>query len=150
MKRAKTGDYVTILTVGEKVKAFVPDPLPPTPPLDLSSPAMRSLLDQALLELGRLERAEHEALGRFVAERRWAGVAGVPWKPAGVPDEAAQALANGLRAGGWSGENLIEAPNPAMAAAWLRERLRPGDALLLKASRGVRIEKVLEELKKES
>ncbi len=104
-----------------------------------------------MLELGRLERAEHETLGRFVAEGRWAGVAVVPWKPAdGAPDAAARAIAGGLRAGRWPVENLCAAEGPAEAAAWLRERLRPGDALLLKASRGVRIEKVLEELKKES
>jgi len=42
------------------------------------------------------------------------------------------------------------ATDPTAAAAWLRERMSPGDALLLKASRGVRIEEVLKELKKES
>ena len=74
----------------------------------------------------------------------------IPWKPAGEPDEAAAALADGLRAGGLAAENVCGADGPAGAAAWLRERLRPGDALLLKASRGVRIERVLEELQKET
>ena len=59
-------------------------------------------------------------------------------------------LLAGLRAGGWPAEQLCAANGPAEAAAWLRARLRPGDALLLKASRGVAIEKVLEELRKES
>lgn len=103
-----------------------------------------------MLELGDFGRAEHEALGRFVAEGRWAGVAVVPWNPAGVPDAAAQALVSGWRAAGGSAEDLCAASDPAEAAAWLRKQLRPGDALLLKASRGVRIEKVLEELRKES
>jgi UDP-N-acetylmuramoyl-tripeptide--D-alanyl-D-alanine ligase len=102
-----------------------------------------------MLELGDCGRAEHEALGRFVAGGGWAGVAIVPWKPAGTRDAAAQALAAGLRTGGWTEECLCEAACPVDAAAWLRARLRPGDALLLKASRGVRIERVLEELKKE-
>ena len=60
------------------------------------------------------------------------------------------ALAEGLRAGGWPEENLCVAGGAAQAAIWLHERLRPGDALLLKASRGVHIENVMEELKKES
>lgn len=103
-----------------------------------------------MLELGRSEQAEHEALGREVAAGGWAGVAVVPWKRgAGAEDAGAQALLAGLRAGGWSAENLCAAGGPAEAAAWLRARLRPGDALLLKASRGVAIEKVLEELRKE-
>jgi UDP-N-acetylmuramoyl-tripeptide--D-alanyl-D-alanine ligase len=103
-----------------------------------------------MLELGRLERAEHETLGRFVAEGRWAGVAVVPWKSvADAPDAAAQALVSGLRSAGFPAENLCAAAGHAEAASWLRERMRPGDALLLKASRGVRIEKVLEEFTKE-
>ena len=103
-----------------------------------------------MLELGRLEREEHESLGRFVAGGRWAGVAVVPWKSVPEkPDAAAAALAAGLRAGNFPAENACAAAGPAEAAAWLRERLRPGDALLLKASRGVRIERVLEELGKE-
>lgn len=103
-----------------------------------------------MLEMGRTERAEHEALGRFAAAGGWAGVAAVPWKPAGEPDAAAQALRDGWRAAGGAEEKWCAAAGHAEAAAWLRERLRPGDALLLKASRGVRIEKVLEELKKEN
>ncbi len=103
-----------------------------------------------MLELGRAERAEHEALGRVVAAGGWGGVAVVPWKGiGGAPDAAAEALAEGLRAGGWPEEKRCAAGGAAEAAGWLRERLRPGDALLLKASRGVRIEQVLEELKKE-
>ena len=35
------------------------------------------------------------------------------------------------------------------AAAWLRLRLQSNDALLLKASRGIQLEKVVTELKKE-
>ena len=118
---------------------------------DWPVPGRRFLALGPMLELGRLEREAHEALGRFAAAGAWAGVALVPWKLlAGTPDPAAQALAAGLRAGGWPEENLCAAADAAGAAAWLRERLRPGDALLLKASRGVRIENVLENLKKES
>ncbi|MGB4574254.1 MAG: hypothetical protein WBI79_04585, partial [Kiritimatiellia bacterium] len=43
-------------------------------------------------------------------------------------------------------ERCTVASSHAQAAAWLRARLRPGDALLLKASRSIQIEKVLTEL----
>jgi Fic family protein len=54
MKRELQGRYVIISTVGEKVRAFVPAPLPPRPPIDWS-PELRGKFDQALLELGRLD-----------------------------------------------------------------------------------------------
>ena len=54
MKRELQGNYVTISTVGEKARAFVPAPLPPRPPIDWT-PELRSKFDQALLALGRLD-----------------------------------------------------------------------------------------------
>jgi Fic family protein len=54
LKRSKTGTYETTSAGGEKVKAFVPAPLPPAPPLDLQGEA-RAGLDAALLALGRLD-----------------------------------------------------------------------------------------------
>jgi len=54
VKRAKTGQYITISTVGEQVKAFIPNALPPCPPLEIS-PELQDLLDKALLALGRLD-----------------------------------------------------------------------------------------------
>ncbi len=53
MKRKLQGKYVTITTVGEKARAFVPAPLPPRPAIDWT-PELRSKFDQALLSLGRL------------------------------------------------------------------------------------------------
>ena len=54
MKRKIQGHYEAVSTVGEKVKAFVPAPLPPTPPI-LWTPALREKYEQALLALGRLD-----------------------------------------------------------------------------------------------
>jgi Fic family protein len=54
MKRELQGHYVTISTVGEEVRAFVPAPLPPNPPIEWT-PEIRSKFDQALLALGRLD-----------------------------------------------------------------------------------------------
>lgn len=54
MKRKLQGRYVTIAVAGEKVRAFVPAPLPPHPPINWT-PDLRSKFDQALLALGRLD-----------------------------------------------------------------------------------------------
>jgi Fic family protein len=55
VQRGLTGRYVTTTTVGkEAVTAFVPQPLPPVPPLVIDN-ALRETLDQALLALGRLD-----------------------------------------------------------------------------------------------
>jgi Fic family protein len=54
MNRTDTGYYVTISTVGEKCKAFIPHPLPPKPPLEISD-KLQNIIDQALLTLGRLD-----------------------------------------------------------------------------------------------
>lgn len=54
MLRQQTGHYVTISTVGETCRAFVPDPLPPAPPLQINE-ALQRELEQALVNLGRLD-----------------------------------------------------------------------------------------------
>ena len=54
MKRALTGQYITSTVVGEVVNAFVPDPLPPTPPMELGHD-IRDRLDRAHIALGRLD-----------------------------------------------------------------------------------------------
>lgn len=54
MKRKNPGRYITTSTTGETVKAYVPNPLPPDPPLQIST-ALRRELDKALLALGRLD-----------------------------------------------------------------------------------------------
>ena len=56
MERGLQGHYVTISTVAEKVQAFVPAPLPPTPKIDWA-PDLRDKFDNALMALGRLDSA---------------------------------------------------------------------------------------------
>ncbi|MFC1533844.1 Fic family protein [Thermodesulfobacteriota bacterium] len=56
MERGLQGNFVMISTVGEQVKAFVPDPLPPKPPVDWT-PDLRDKFDHALMALGRLDSA---------------------------------------------------------------------------------------------
>src|SRR3989337_3054622 len=54
MKRGATGRYEVTTVGGEAVRAFVPRPLPPEPPLDLHGP-IQPLLERALLAVGRLD-----------------------------------------------------------------------------------------------
>ena len=51
MQRGLQGQYKTISTVGESVKAFIPKPLPPQPPIEWTS-ELRDKFDQAHLALG--------------------------------------------------------------------------------------------------
>ena len=52
-KSQRLGSYVSTTTAGETVRAFVPSPLPPDPPLDLSG--LYQHLDRANQALGRLD-----------------------------------------------------------------------------------------------
>src|SRR6202162_4425404 len=52
-KHSRLGTYVSTTTAGETVKAFVPQPLPPDPPVDLSG--LYQQLDRANQALGRLD-----------------------------------------------------------------------------------------------
>ena len=55
MKRGPTGSFVPGPSIGgETVRAFVPRPLPPEPPLEIA-PELRKQIDDALLALGRLD-----------------------------------------------------------------------------------------------
>ena len=69
MKRGLQGHYVTISTVGEKVKAFVPAPLPPEPPIDWT-PDLRDKFDhvasilQQSFNLGYVRKIVLAALDR--------------------------------------------------------------------------------------
>lgn len=54
MKRGQTGRYETTSIAGETVRAFVPRPLPPVPPVELHG-TLNPLLERALLALGRLD-----------------------------------------------------------------------------------------------
>ncbi len=49
----QTGDYKVTSTAGEEVRAYIPKPLPPDPPLDLTR--LYPLLDRANQALGRLD-----------------------------------------------------------------------------------------------
>jgi len=54
MERGETGRYEVISAGGEQVRAFVPSPLPPEPPVALDAQLQRAL-ESATLALGRLD-----------------------------------------------------------------------------------------------
>jgi len=54
MHRGATGRFHNTSTAGETVRAFVPEPLPPSPPLAFDGP-LQMALEQGLLALGRLD-----------------------------------------------------------------------------------------------
>lgn len=54
MDRGLTGSYSETTAAGETVRAFVPSPLPPEPPLDID-PQRQQRLERALLACGRLD-----------------------------------------------------------------------------------------------
>ena len=54
MRRDATGRYEITSTAGEAVRAFVPAPLPPKPPVVLEGP-LQTPHEQALLACGRLD-----------------------------------------------------------------------------------------------
>ena len=105
----------------------------------------RFLVLGPMLELGAQEAEDHEALGRVAAGGDWAGVAVV----SAGHDAAAEAICRGLENAGWPVEKRMLSSNAVEASDWLNSRLQAGDAVLLKASRGIRIEDVLNELKKD-
>lgn len=53
MNKDHTGDYEITAVEGERVKAFIPSPLPPVPGIDIS-PELQQSHDQALLSVGEL------------------------------------------------------------------------------------------------
>jgi Fic family protein len=54
MKRSLQGKYITVSTVGETAKAFLPSPLPPVPDIEWTA-TLRKKFEQAHLALGRLD-----------------------------------------------------------------------------------------------
>lgn len=85
-------------------------------------------------ELGEAAGEEHHAVGRFAAERRFDFLL--------VVGEGAEGIAEGAREAGMSPPHIERCAGPSAAAAFLAANARRGDAVLLKASRGVALERV--------
>jgi UDP-N-acetylmuramoyl-tripeptide--D-alanyl-D-alanine ligase len=91
-----------------------------------------------MAELGDTSQASHEEIGQFAAE---AGLAGL----IAVGAEAGPILSGARRVPSWPGEALA-VPDGGAALAVLADRLKPGDVVLVKASRAARLEGVAADL----
>jgi UDP-N-acetylmuramoyl-tripeptide--D-alanyl-D-alanine ligase len=98
-----------------------------------------------MAELGDTSRASHEDIGEFAARVADSGLAGL----IAVGEEAAPLLDGARRVPSWTGEALA-APDGAAALDLLANRLKPGDVVLVKASRAARLEGVAADLLREA
>jgi UDP-N-acetylmuramoyl-tripeptide--D-alanyl-D-alanine ligase len=89
-----------------------------------------------MLELGPAGEQMHRAAGQHIAEKKIDVLVGVRG--------LAQAMVDGARHAGTQAE-FVAAPEEA--GEWLAREARDGDVVLLKASRGVKLEKALEKWK---
>jgi UDP-N-acetylmuramoyl-tripeptide--D-alanyl-D-alanine ligase len=99
----------------------------------------RILVAGEMLELGPTAEALHRECGQHAAEKKIDVVIGVRG--------LAQALAEAACGAGIQAQFM---ETPEQAGEWLAHNLRAGDAVLLKASRGVKLERVLEMLQENS
>jgi UDP-N-acetylmuramoyl-tripeptide--D-alanyl-D-alanine ligase len=90
-----------------------------------------------MLELGAASVAAHRAVGSAAARFGVDIVITV--------GELSKQIAEGARAAGLPGERVHETENHAKAAALLRTLSHAGDIILIKGSRGMKMEKILEE-----
>ena len=85
-----------------------------------------------MLELGPSSEEMHRAAGKHIAEKRIDVLIGV------------RGLAQAMVGGAGAGTRAQFVTTPEEAGAWLARETREGDVVLLKASRGVKLEKALE------
>ena len=98
-----------------------------------------------MAELGDSSRASHEDVGEFAARVGDSGLAGL----IAVGQEAAPLLDGAARVRSWPGEALA-APDGEAALGLLANRLKPGDVVLVKASRAAHLEGVAAQLLEEA
>ena len=89
-----------------------------------------------MAELGEISRASHEEIGAFAARAELAGLIA-------VGPEAEPLLAGARQVPSWPGEALA-VPDGAAAVDVLANQLKPGDVVLVKASRAAHLEGVAE------
>jgi UDP-N-acetylmuramoyl-tripeptide--D-alanyl-D-alanine ligase len=92
-----------------------------------------------MFELGRASRREHGELGKRVAEERIHRLY--------VLGPQAQVVKAGATSAGMDKAKIVVAKDHGAIARQLKRHLNRGDWLLIKGSRGMKMEKVLEELK---
>jgi UDP-N-acetylmuramoyl-tripeptide--D-alanyl-D-alanine ligase len=91
-----------------------------------------------MLELGPDTAAEHRAIGRLVVELGLAGLVAVGPGAAPIAEAAAEGSAAGVQ--------VLTADGVEQALAQVQQHVRATDVVLIKASRGIGLERVAEEL----
>jgi UDP-N-acetylmuramoyl-tripeptide--D-alanyl-D-alanine ligase len=109
---------------------------------EISSRGNRIAILGDMLELGRESRKKHLQLGKDAAR---AGIDRLY-----LLGRQAREVKNGAMQGGMSSERIIIGHDHSDLANQLRSRVNKGDWLLLKGSRGMSMEKVLMQLKRDS
>ncbi len=94
-----------------------------------------------MAELGETSRAHHEQAGEFAVRSLGPALAAL----IAVGPEAAPLLEGARQVRSWRGEALA-VPDGSAALAVLADRLKPGDVVLVKASRAVHLESLAEVL----
>lgn len=97
----------------------------------------RWLVLGGMRELGTSEKDEHITLGREIAKGDWAGLI--------VVGRLGEWIGEGTETAGAFRGQVVRCADHVAAARVLREKVIAGDAILLKASRGEQLEKVLED-----
>lgn len=93
-----------------------------------------------MLELGDIAESAHEKIGQLVCETQpWAGVVCV--------GDLARLIIDGIKAGGGDGIPVWHCDSAEAAGMLLASETDPGARVLLKASRGIHLEAVVEVLK---
>jgi UDP-N-acetylmuramoyl-tripeptide--D-alanyl-D-alanine ligase len=91
-----------------------------------------------MLELGPETRQMHRDVGRFLATQGLSRLI--------VCGALGRDIAEGARRGGMASSHIDEVVNPAAAADYLKKIIRQGDVVLVKASRGLKMEQVVQVL----
>ncbi len=103
-------------------------------------PGRRVAVLGEMLELGAGHEAGHLEVGKAAA-----GVADLLI----VVGPGAEPIARAARAGGMSPGRVIQVPDRQAALEALRPRLAPGDVILVKASRGIALDRLVDDLRAE-
>jgi UDP-N-acetylmuramoyl-tripeptide--D-alanyl-D-alanine ligase len=92
----------------------------------------------AMEQLGPVSRREHERAGRVAAELGFDGLVAV--------GERARSIADGAMNAGMSPRRVVWCADRGEAVAAVRNAARPGDVVLVKASRAAHLERLVEDL----
>lgn len=91
-----------------------------------------------MLELGRDSRQLHREVGQDLAS--------LPLSRLVACGELGREIAQGARQAGVPHSSIIELPDASAASEWLKKTVRQGDVVLVKASRGMKMEQIVQVL----